>query len=69
MIRSLLALKFRMENALRGREEGAMMIEYVLVAGIVSVGIVLAFLLAPWEGVFGALADAVVDAFGGVAIL
>ena len=43
MLRSIMTLKFRIENALRGREECAVMIEYALVVGIISIVLIIAF--------------------------
>ena len=62
MLRSILTLKYRMENALRGREEGAVMIEYVLVVGVVSIVLVLGFMTSGIIGTLNTLSTKVADA-------
>ena len=50
MLRSILTLKYRLENALRDREEGAVMIEYALVVGLVSIVLIVGFLASGIAG-------------------
>ena len=56
MLRSILTLKYRMESALRGREEGAVMIEYALVVGIISIVLILAFVTTDLVSGIGSVA-------------
>ncbi len=67
MLHSILTLKFRMENALRGREEGAVMIEYALVVGVISIVLILAFVTTGLTAGLKSIADGIGTALSGAA--
>ncbi len=67
MLRSILTLKYRMENALRGREEGAVMIEYALVVGVISIVLILAFVTLGLTDGLKAIANGIGTALSGAA--